>query len=341
MKSIEEFEKQNKIYQGEWELYYSDNRYLPEDEYIPLGKVEFDEIDAEKLDQEYGIIINSFNLNFYDHEKINGILKKHLCNSKSDQSISQQNFEYFIDSFFDALSKSLTRTGILTPEVDKIKINELHNEKILTLVHDTNAIVNGTSNYLLHELGNKNILNIIPKIIQFEIQEKAEHFKVQKNGKKPNVENRAFSTNALRVINQMKKNYSLEYIGDIAELFISKKIEGKRNVFYDRITVEIIKNIYGTRNINGKVVLVTSDFDMARFARMENVDVFYSKFRKLKSNEKLYSTRFCLMKNDFYYCSIYDLLWDLTNLFSKIKLKNIENSQTLRWHTQPQQSCGA
>ena len=323
IKSIEEFEKQNEIYQGEWELSYSDNRYLPEDKYIPFGKIEFDEIDAEKLGQEYGIIINSFNLNICSFETI----KQHLCNSNSNET-----FERFMDSFIQALSKSLTRTGILTPEIDKRNLDDLNNEKILILVHETNAIVNGTTNYLLHELGNKNILNIIPKIIQFEIQEKADHFKAQRDGKKPNAENRAFSTNALRVINQIKKDYPLEYIGDIAELFITKKIGDKRNVFYDRITVETIKNIYGSRNINGKVVLVTSDFDMARFARMENVDVFYSKFRRLKSNEKLYSTRFSLLKKDFYYCSIYDLLWDLTNLFSKIKLRNIENNKTFTFN---------
>ena len=329
IKSIEEFEKQNEIYQGEWELSYSDNRYLPDDEYIPFGKIEFDEIDAEKLDQEYGIIINSFNLSICSFETITD--KKHLFNSDSGKSINDEKFEKFIDSFIQALSKSLTRTGILTPEIDKRNIDDLNNENILILVHETNAIVNGTTNYLLHELGNKNILNIIPKIIQFEIQEKADHFKSKKDGKY-NAENRAFSTNALRVINQIKKDYPLEYIGDIAELFITKKIGDKRNVFYDRITVETIKNIYGSRNINGKVFLVTSDFDMARFARMENVDVFYSKFRRLKSNEKLYSTRFSLLKKDFYYCSIYDLLWDLTNLFSKIKLRNIENNKTFTFN---------
>lgn len=322
------FAQKFKIYKGEWELSYTDVNYIPDDNFIPIGKIIFDNITIKISEEYYENISNAFTLNVYDQNKIIKCLKRQCVNSNN----FDQKTENFVPTLYNELSKSLTRVGILTPEIDIKILEEIQQESILTLVHDTNAIVNGTTNFLLYELGNKNLLNIITKFIQLEIQEKSSSVKKQKKTEIKNckdVDKRAFSTNALRVINQIKNKYPLEYLGNSSELFISRRQNDKRNVLYDRMIIETIKHIYGLRNTNSKVILVTSDFDLARFAKIENVDVFFSKFKKLNSDgESLYSVRFSQINNQLHFCSIYDFIWDLTNMFGKIKLENKIDKKT-------------
>lgn len=331
IESIEDFAKKNKIYRGEWEIYYNDNNYLPVGKFIPICKIIFDDLlnISDTIENDYDLIINAFTLKIYAKNQIMESLKKiYPSNEKFDVETKS-----FIPDLFQELSKSLTRLGIFIPEIDEPILNNLISEQILVFVHDTNAIVNGTTNYILYEFENLKLWNIIPTFIQLEIQEKAAASVKKKETELKNckyVKDRAFSTNALRVINQIKKKYPLEYIGDPSDLSITKRAtEDKRNVLYDRLIIETIKKVYGSRNINGKVVLITSDFDMARFAKMENLDVFHSIIRQINENgDSCYSARFSLIKNEFHLCSIYDLLWDFTNVFGRIKLENKQDKRT-------------
>ncbi|VVB95260.1 Uncharacterised protein [uncultured archaeon] len=330
MESIMDFARKNRIYSGEWELSYCDDNYIPEGKFVPFCEIIFDDIsdNVDAIEKNYDLIYNAFTLNIYNGAKIVDFLRECWVNSGNFDKETKS----FIDDLFQEISKSLTRVGIFTPDVDKPIIDKLTREQILIYVHDTNAIVNGTTNYVLHEFEDLRLWNVIPIFIQLEIQEKAASVKRLETELKncKYIKDRAFSTNALRVIDQIKKKYPLEYIGDPSELSITKKTtEDKRNVLYDRLIIETIKKLYGSRNINGKVVLVTSDFDMARFAQIENIDVLYSTFKRINTTGySCYSSRFSLIKKGFHFCSIYDLLWDFTNVFGRIKLENKKDKKT-------------
>lgn len=329
LESLDEFAKKNKIYRGEWELSYCDDNYLLPDNFIKIGKITFDDVSIH-IDEENKYINNAFTLYINNQNNIIESLKQCL-DKHNNQKANKEQIDLFIQALFQELSKSLTRIGIITPDIDEKSFDGLQSEYRLTLVHDTNAIINGTTNYLLCELNNKNIWNIIPKISQLEFQEKSSSVRKQETDIKhlPKIKDRAFSTNALRVINQIKEKYLLEYIGDSSGLAITNRQGDKRNVLYDRLIIETIKSLYGSRNTNSKVVLITSDFDMARFAKMDNIDVLYSTFRTLKrEGDSFYSVRFSLISKKFHCCSIYELLWDFTNLFSKIKIENKKDKKT-------------
>lgn len=197
--SLDDFSKKYKIFEGEWELNFSDDNYIPTNKFIKLGKVIFDDISKENFDDDFENIYNSFTIHINDQKQIMASLEEcwdGKCNLKEDEKIR------FIDALFQEISKSLIRVGIIIPDIDERVFNEMQKANILTIVYDTNALVNGTINYLLYELENQKILNIIPKFSQLEIQEKASKIKREKSDIKhcQKIADRAFNTNILRIM---------------------------------------------------------------------------------------------------------------------------------------------
>ena len=64
---------------------------------------------------------------------------------------------------------------------------------------------------------------------------------------------------------------------------------------------------------------------MSRLARLEGIQTIYPEIPKIQvASDGIYSMRYSLESKTFVVCSIHRFLWDLTHVFSKIRVRKCE-----------------
>ena len=94
----------------------------------------------------------------------------------------------------------------------------------------------------------------------------------------------------------------------------------------DRLIIESVKNLKRDRGLHQGIYLLTGDKDMASLATLENQASLYTGVSPLPS--EISSVRYDSHNNRLMLTPIHYLLWDLTQVFSTIRLENKECSRT-------------
>ena len=98
--------------------------------------------------------------------------------------------------------------------------------------------------------------------------------------------------------------------------------EPERNSINDRLILEGIKDLRRQRNLSEGVYLMSGDKDMSRLARLEGIQTIYPNMPNIQEYSKgIYSIRYSLESRRYIVCSIHRFLWDLTHVFSKIRVR--------------------
>jgi hypothetical protein len=292
----------------EWKIGFF-NSYLrvSENKPIMLGVVKFGE-GGEGEEIAYSLSLNKVDKIF---EEIN---------------IDSQKKEKLKKEFSHILLNSLRRLGLETNFLKRKELKAIFEKnKQVYFIYDTNTIRNGTFIYFVKNLGEKAI-HAIPKHVKMELQaqivEKEEKVKKLKEGF---FEYYEVSNNSLRDLSQAEQGVTLETIGPDIFRFLETEGRGqtKRNIAYDRFIIETARKIVEERNLNIDIYIVTSDYDLARFACLERVNVLYVKppSENLFA-QAIYSFQYDLAFDKFIFTSISDLIWEWTNLFTGIVMEN-------------------
>ena len=114
----------------------------------------------------------------------------------------------------------------------------------------------------------------------------------------------------------------------------SRGKEPDRISINDRLILEGIKDLRRQRNLSEGVYLMSGDKDMSRLARLEGIQTIYPDIPDIQSvSDGIYSIRYSLESQAYMSCSIYRFLWDLTHVFSKIRVRKCtedpQKSETL------------
>ncbi len=314
-------------FSGAWEISYSDQTHLGENEAVELGQItiDYDQSTAEK----YPILPFTF-------YPINGEqITTRFSQLKKDSEPATRAKHYIIDELRD----SLMRSGLLRPVLRLMQeqanctdyrtiLNELSKHRYLILVVDTGALRRGAVSFLCKALPTVAVWTVVPVFVMIEIQEAVarlkniwkdvrDHPPTETNLNKCEVLGKRPQVSCIsRELTYIKASQPLEVLTALPESL--GKTDGESKI--DRLIIESVKNLKRERSLNKGVYLLTADKDVASLATLENVNSLYIEAPRLP--DKLDSIRYDSVNGSFVLASLHCLLWDLTQVFSTIFVRN-------------------
>ena len=306
---------------GNWELSYTDCTHLEPEKYVPLGSFSIDSPNSSEVDYPILPFI-------YQVPAIAQI-------ASGFEEAENDKRERAAKLIIEQIAESLMRTGLLRPiirvfeehellESSQVILESLSRYGYLITVVDTSALRRGAVSFLNISLRDILIWTVIPVFVMTEIQRQVQDLTA--NSRK----GRSFDRYNLlkqrpqvacisRELNNIRQWRPVEILTTMAEHL--GKIDGKSTV--DRLIIESVKNLKRERGIQQGIYLLTADKDMASLAALENVRTIHFDVPDL--DEKVCSVRYDSRNQIFVLSPIHYLLWDLTQVFSQLR---VENSQT-------------
>ena len=327
--SLEQFKSapDARFSKGTWVIEYHDDTHLFEGTYICLGKLEIEECTPEG---------NCF---FGFHPQSAKQFKECFkdaweCDTNRNTENNRTNAAKTI---LDQLGESMIRLGLLQPRFEIENIDFINKRKFAIVVLDTNALRNGTVRHLQEQFPKTRLWIIIPTVTLMEIGEKAANIKSRINDKpRPNnsalIRSRPQVTIAPQAIEWIKHIFPTEILELAPELLRTFRgyetrrddphKEPDRISINDRLILEGIKDLRRQRNLSESVYLMSGDKDMSWLARLEGIQTIYPEMPDIQDlPDRIYSIRYSLESRTYVVCSIHRFLWDLTHVFSKIRVK--------------------
>ena len=333
--SLDEFKSSPDVRfsKGTWIVEYHDETHLCKDTYIRLGKVEIEECTPDN---------NCF---FSFHPCSSTQLETYLNNAWRQKFENQQvdgQAERAAKTILDQLRESIVRLGLLQLHFEIENCKCITNRKFAIVVLDTNALRNDAVNHLREQFPSTQIWIIIPAVTLMEIGEKTATIKSRVRDKpKPNnsalIRSRPQVTIAPQVINGIRERFPTETLELAPELLRAfRGYETRRDDPYtepdrlsinDRLILEGIKDLQRQRNLSEDVYLMSGDKDMSRLARLEGIQTIYPEIPDIQEVSRgIYSIRYSIESRTHVVCSIHRFLWDLTHIFSKIRVRKCTES---------------
>jgi len=331
---------------GSWTVEYHDRTHLADKTYVPLGEVKIEEVSRK------GDVLFSFrptprkpkNKQTTEHTPQEENYLESLLEKAWDQGAieGKVNPADAADYISDQLEESMARLGLvqLTFEIDDPEFSE---RSFAVIILDTNALRGGAVRHLREQYGSVQLWTIIPLVSLMEIGERTANI-TQKAADKPKKQNcslirvRPQVTITPQEIRWLKKNFPTETLELVPELFrtfrgyeASREREPDRVLINDRLILEGIKDLRRQRGLPEVVYLMSGDKDMSRLARLEGIHTIYPARPGIReSPEGICSVRYSLEARTYILCSIHRFLWDLTHVFSRIRLQCLEGPQAGR-----------
>ena len=328
--SLDEFKSlpDARFSKGIWVVEYHDQTHLCEDTYIRLGKVEIEECTPDN---------NCF---FSFHPRSRKQLETCLNNGWRGKFQNEQvkgQPEKAAKTILGQLRESIVRLGLLQLRFEIENCKFITNRKFAIVVLDTNALRNGAVHHLQEQFPSTQIWTIIPTVTLMEIGEKVANITSKfREECKPNnsalIRNRPQVTIAPQEVKWIRDHFpteTLELAPELLRTFRGYDTRGNdpykepdRISINDRLILEGIKDLRRQRNLLEGVYLMSGDKDMSRLARLEGIQTIYPEIPDIQGvPDGIYSIRYSLEYRTYMACSIHRFLWDLTHVFSKIRVR--------------------
>ena len=349
---------------GEWEVSYTDGTHLPKNEYVKLGDITIDV--SKKIAQLYPILPFTFQFatdrEFEEcfselfcrfpellQTKKKGDKTGKEQNSAEDQKAQVNRTKKIIRN---ELTDSIVRTGLLRPEFCLMKeqtvemrfldvMEQLSKSKdgCLIFVTDTSAMRRGAISFLHKTLPKVLIWTIVPVFVMTEVQRQVNELnKIWTQSNKPHLgrcsvlRDRPQVSCISRELNYIRQWRPLEILTTLPEHL--GQSNGNSNI--DRLIIECVKNLKRERGLQRGVYLITGDKAMASLATLENQGSLHIGVPRLdlENLPKVSSVRYDShkgsldnsYKRSLVLTPVHYLLWDLTQVFSTIRVENKERS---------------
>jgi hypothetical protein len=326
IRSLDEFKSSPdaRFSEGTWIVEYHDRTHLREGTYIRLGRIEIEECTPNG---------NCF---FRFHPRCSEQLEK-CINDAWNGVKGKHDPGKAAETIVDQLGESIVRLGLLQPRFEIEERKFITDRKFAIVILDTNALRNGAVRHLQEQFPETQIWIIIPTVILMEIGEKVANITSRdKDGFKTShsalIRSRPQTTIAPQAVKWIRDQFpteTLELAPELLRAFRGYETRGNdaykepdRVSINDRLILEGIKDLRRQRNLSEGVYLMSGDKDMSRLARLEGIQTIYPEMPDIQSvSNGIYSIRYSLESKIHVVCSIHRFLWDLTHVFSKIRVK--------------------
>ena len=336
--SLNDFRSSQEIQfsKGTWIVEYHDETHLSEDNYLSLGCIKIEECSPNgnclfRFYPRSGEDLEKCFSNEWRNKAWEGKINKDQKNQIEEQS------EKAAKTIPDQLRQSMVRLGLLKPYFEIENQEFITKRKFAIIVLDTNALRIGAVHHFQEQFPNAQLWIIIPAVTLMEIGEKAATIKsrVNDNPKPSNsalIRSRPQVTIAPQAVKWIKDRFpteTLELAPELLRAFRGYETRGndaykepERISINDRLILEGIKDLLRQRNLSEEVYLMSADKDMSRLARLEGIQTIYPDIPDIQGvSNGFYSIRYSFESRTYVVCSIYHFLWDLTHVFSKIRVR--------------------
>ena len=243
----------------------------------------------------------------------------------------------------DQLADSMVRTGLLRPvfclmEEQTIEMEfrevmkKLSGHGYLILVVDTSALRRAVTSFLHRTLSNIQIWTVVPVFVMTEVQQQVNKLnniwrKITEGtqphlGKCDVLRRRPQVSCISRELNHIHQWRPVEMLTTLPEHLGQSNGQSKT----DRLIIESVKNLKRDRGLHQGVYLLTGDKDMASLATLENQGSLHIDVPPLPP--KINSIRYDSHNGRLLLTPIHYLLWDLAQVFSTIRIENVELART-------------
>lgn len=322
---------------GDWEVSYTDGTHLEKDEYVKLGDITIDA--SKQTAQGYPILPFTFRPVPGQH------IKCHFSKLSGDTNQSERAKRIICSELAD----SMVRTGLLRP--DFFMMDDQHSEMefqrvmrrlsehgYLILVVDTSALRRAATSFLHKTLSNVLIWTVVPVFVMTEVQQKVNKlnniWRKMNQGTQPQagkcsvLKKRPQVSCISRELNHIRQWRPVEMLTTFSEHLD----QSNGNSRVDRLIIESLKTLKRERGLYHGVYLLTGDKDMASLATLENQASLHINVPSLPS--EISSVRYNPYNSRLVLTPIHYLLWDLTQVFSTIRLKKKEHTYKLFYYSQ-------
>lgn len=324
---------------GTWVVEYHDKTHLGDKIYVRLGTIEIEERTPEG------------NCLFWFHPQSRTQLEECFNNAWRCEGNKNKpdRRKKAAETILGQLVESMVRLGLLQPYLEITNLEFITERKFAIVVLDTNALRNGGIRHLQEQFPTTQLWVIIPTVTLMEIGEKAANIKSKVNDNRaPNnsalIRNRPQVTIAPQAVEWIKHIFPTEILELAPELLRTfRGYETNKNDPYkepdrisinDRLILEGIKDLRRQRNLSESVYLMSGDKDMSWLARLEGIQTIYPAMPSIQDiSDGIYSIRYSLESQTYVVCSIHRFLWDLTHVFSKIRVSKCaeEHQKREKW----------
>ena len=320
---------------GTWAVTYHDRSHLPKDTYVSLGTIEVEEY-TQKGETFFFFSPNSC-------QQIKDFIADAWSKGKVDGKKDSKTITTTAEIILDQLSESMVRLGLVQPNFEIDAQNFITERKFAIVVLDTNALRDGAIRHLKEQLGNVQLWTIIPTVALMEIGERIAYITSKDRGgcKRQNsrlIRFRPQVTVAPQEVKWIQENFPTETLELAPELLRTfrgydtrRENEPDRVSINDRLILEGIKDLRRQRGLLEGIYLMSNDKDVSRLARLEGINTIYPAIPDIHGLcDRIYSLRYSLESRTYISCSIHRFLWDLTHVFSQIRVQATSGAQERR-----------
>lgn len=318
---------------GTWIVEYHDETHLSENSYLCLGNVKIEECapNGNCLFRFYprcSKLLEECLLKEWESDAWKGKLNKDQIKDQPEKAAK---------TIPDQLRESMVRLGLLRPHFEIEDPTFITDQNFAIVILDTNTLRNSAVRHLHEQFPKIQLWIIIPTVTLMEIGEKAATIRsrVNDNPKPSNsalIRSRPQVTIASQAVQWIKDRFPTETLELAPELLRAfRGYETRRDDAYkeperisinDRLILEGIKDLRRQRNLSKEVYLMSGDKDMSRLARLEGIQTIYPEMPDIQGiSEGFHSIRYSHESETYVVCSIHRFLWDLTHVFSKIRVR--------------------
>jgi hypothetical protein len=323
---------------GKWQVSYTNRTHLEPDQWIDLGQIDISY--GEEEAQAFPVLPFTFEP-ATESQLVEAFAKvSNELDGKDAAGIVR-----------DQLAEGALRCGLISPDLELIghehitgAWGELCNCRYLILVTDTSALRCGIISLLTATLLETVIWTIVPVFVLIEVQGRADSITaIDRDERSPKfyriLRQQPQVASVIREINNIKAHRPIEFLEAPPELIgrvqgfapgqLRKGKDTLRESINDRLIIESVKGLKRERGIQQGVYLITGDKNMASLAQVENVDSICVESPKLPAS--LNSLRYSPFNPDqnrrFVVCPFHHFLWDLTQVFSVIRVRNNQSGR--------------
>lgn len=242
----------------------------------------------------------------------------------------------YVSLLRDQLSQCFVRAGMLRPigsRQSQREIFDLHRERSVLLIPDTNALGNGSIHWLSSVFSNIN-LNLVPIAISLhQIQEKdrklkslLEKDKVTLGSLKTALRCRALVNNAFSLLHYFRGNYEILEVPPELLRYVRPSSgktgeQDETDVLEDRLLIESIHRIIKKTRSKCKKLVVTADVTLSRVLHAEAIPFLSLLVPILEPDKEILCFNFDPISRRYSGCTLPRLLWLLLQVFSEIRLR--------------------
>ena len=332
--------------EGTWVVEYHDQTHLSDGTYVSLGGLKIEECTPDDICLFRFYPTSSEELEICFNDEWNG--EAWQCKLNSNQKEGQP--EKAAETVVSQLRESIVRLGLVQPRFEIENRKHLTDREFAIVILDTNALRNGAVRHLQEQLPKTQMWIIIPTVTLMEIGERAATIK-SKVIDKPRPSNSALIrkrpqvTIATQEVEWIKSRFpteTLELAPELLRAFRGYETRGNdaykepdRISINDRLILEGIKDLRRQRNLSEGVYLMSGDKDLSRLARLERIQTIYPEIPEIQeASDGIYSIRYSLESKAYVVCSIHRFLWDLTHVFSRIRMRKCEEGTESTKHVE-------